>query len=89
MTMADNTCDVCGKRPPIGVASTHIPLSVAYCVECARAHADPETVFLWWEDGGMSPDRMRDGLPDVLCTWKDGRYISYQQWWDERKAIRA
>jgi hypothetical protein len=83
MTMLDGKCDVCGIRPPIGVASTHIPLSVAYCVECATAGADPESVFEYWASENLSPDEM--ACPDDFCTWKDGKYVSYRHWWDQRE----
>jgi hypothetical protein len=86
MTMADGKCEVCGEREPIGVASTHAPLSVAYCIDCARAHADPEVVFETWAMEGVSPDDMHEGLADQFCTWKDGKFISYRDWWHQRKA---
>jgi hypothetical protein len=85
MTMLDNKCDVCHLRVPIGVASTSIPLSVAYCVECAQAGADPESVFLFWEEEGHKPSDLRPGFK----TWKDGKFISYRRWWNERNETNA
>lgn len=87
MTMADNTCDICGQSPPIGVASTHIPLSVAVCQRCARRGADPEVVFEYWASEGLKPDEM--ACPDEFCTWKSGRYMSYRHWWHQRAAEKA
>ena len=80
--LKDNkTCDVCNLRPMIGVACTSVPLSVGYCLECAAAGADPEMVFLFWEDD-IPPDAHR--APDTCVTWKDGKFISYRDWYNER-----
>lgn len=56
-------CEVCGARPAIGVFSTSIPYSAAYCRECVEAGVDPYWVIVsntacvgglaqaneWWE----------------------------------------
>lgn len=81
-------CEVCGVRPMIGVACTSMPYSCAYCAECAAAGADPEWIFeyLYQDvDGDVSCLRQ----PSHLTTWKDGRYITFEQWaeWRRDKAI--
>ena len=81
MTMLDMTCDVCGINPAIGVAGTSMPMSVAYCAECAGRGADPEMVFLCWEDD-IPPDQ--HACPDHSVTFKDGRYMSYREWYAVR-----
>ncbi len=79
MTMLDQKCDVCGQGQAIGVASTSMPMSVAYCAECARRGADPEIVFVcWYDDFGTRFDEM--ARPDAVNTFKDGRYMSYREW---------
>lgn len=83
MTAADNLCDVCHINPMIGVAATSIPLSVAFCAECAQRHADPETVFLYWEECGIAPAEHR--APDHCVTFVEGAYTTYRQWWDRRR----
>lgn len=74
-------CDVCGNDKAIGVASTSMPYSCAYCVECARCGADPEIVFeCWYNDIGSDCSKMIEGLPDSALTFKDGKYVSYRDW---------
>jgi hypothetical protein len=82
MTMADMKCDVCRIGDAIGVASTAIPLSVAYCAECAKRNAQPLAVFMLWEEE-IPPDDHRS--PDAFCTFEDGKYISYRKWYDGRR----
>lgn len=81
--MTDNLCDVCRTNPMIGVASTSMPLSVAYCAECARLGADPEIVFIYWEECGIAPEDHR--APDHAVTFKDGAYVTYRKWFEERQ----
>lgn len=81
MTMLENKCDVCFKNSPIGVASTAIPLSVAYCEECARRNAQPIDVFFIWEDDTPPKDHR---APDYYTAYVDGEYISYRKWYNAR-----
>lgn len=78
MTMKDGLCEVCGTGAAIGVASTSIPYSCAYCVECAQHGADPEWVLehLLNEVAGGDPTKLAPGL----ITYKDGKYISFEEW---------
>lgn len=78
VTAKDDVCDVCGLGPVIGVASTSIPLSVAYCAECIKHGADPEVVFEYWATCGITPADHRD--PSML-TYRDGKYINYSDWY--------
>jgi hypothetical protein len=82
MTMVDGKCEVCGVNPSIGVASTIIPYSCAYCIECAQRNAQPEIVFeTYFElDEG---DNMY--IPDGIVTVKDGRYWTYREWSEWRR----
>jgi hypothetical protein len=74
-------CDVCKTNQAIGVASTSMPLSVAYCTECAARGADPEVVFhCWFDDVGTDFAKLREGVPDQATTFKDGRYVTYREW---------
>jgi hypothetical protein len=82
--MAEGKCEICGG-PPIGVACTIMPYSVAYCAECCRRFAQPRIVFeCLWEDVGVNFDRLQDGLPE-LETFHDGRYVTYKEWARERR----
>ena len=80
MTMVDGLCDVCNVNPPIGVASTMIPYSCAYCRECAERNAQPDIVFAcWFDDIGTDFEHMHPAALEVE-TFKDGRYVSYREW---------
>lgn len=81
MTMVDHKCDVCHTNKPIGVASTSVPLSVAYCVECAEKGADPEIVFEYFLKMGHGPDE----IMEEIVTYKDGKYITYREWYSQRR----
>lgn len=92
MTMVDNLCDVCHINPPIGVASTMMPYSCAYCRQCAQFHAQPDIVFeTWYDDIGVEFDTMiydtaPEGLADHVITFQDGAYVTYRQWALKKKA---
>lgn len=83
MTMADDKCDVCGVNPPIGVASTMIPLSCAYCIVCLERHAQPDLVFVTWADTGITPEK--HVCPNEVHTYVSGEYITYTEWFNRRK----
>jgi hypothetical protein len=80
MTMRDMKCDVCGVNPPLGVASTSIPYSCAYCQECATRGADPEGVFEYLFQSIKEGDLAIEDVRDNLVTYKDGKYISFKEW---------
>ncbi len=89
MTMTDEKCEVCRINKPIGVASTMMPVSVAYCVQCARLNAQPEFVFEYWYDSfGADFSAMREGLADAVVTFFDGQYITYRQWATKRAVVK-
>lgn len=81
MTMADGKCGVCGRSGAIGVGSTLIPYSCAYCRECAEKSAQPAIVFeTWYEEIGRTFSKMAGGMADHVLTYKDGKYVTYRQW---------
>jgi hypothetical protein len=83
MTMLDMKCDVCGVNPPVGVASTIIPYSCAYCVECLKRDAQPEIVFSVLLDDagkGLDPIDIETMFPDNLVTFKNGKYMTMAEW---------
>jgi hypothetical protein len=79
MTMTDMVCDVCHLRKAIGVASTSIPFSCAFCECCANYGADPELVFGYWAVEIGPPENHR--CPGLSLTFKDGQYITYSEWY--------
>ncbi len=85
MTMKDKKCDVCGVNEPIGVPSTLMPYSVAYCVECAKRDAQPLVVF---ETLIEDADRADDWVNE-LETYTDGKYITFAEWAAKRKHDHA
>jgi hypothetical protein len=81
MTMVDKKCDVCRTGQAIGVASTIMPYSCAYCKECCLRFAQPLIVFeCFWEDVGTDFARLREGIADELETYDCGRYQTYREW---------
>lgn len=82
MTAANNRCDICNREPMIGVASTSVPFSCAFCLECAQRGADPEFVFVFWAED-IPPDE--HAAPDDCVTWKDGGYMTYREWYNKYK----
>jgi len=83
MTMVDMLCDVCNKEPALGVASTSIPYSCAFCRKCLEQGADPIMVFdLWYTQIG-DPDN--HACPDDSKTFYEGKYVTYREWY----AIRS
>lgn len=75
--MKDHKCEVCNTCDPIGVASTVMPYSCAYCVECARRFAQPQIVFeCFYDDFGADVC----GEYAELETFHEGKYITYRQW---------
>lgn len=81
MTMADLKCDVCGVGKAVGVCSTIMPFSCAYCIECLQRGAQPEIVFLgMYMDIGRDLSKLAEGVADSMVTYDDGRYVSYREW---------
>lgn len=73
-------CHVCHVGEAIGVASTIMPYSCAYCRECCLRFAQPMEVFeCLWDDVGTSFEMLADGM-DQLETYSDGRYQTYREW---------
>jgi hypothetical protein len=80
MTMANGECEVCHVNPPIGVASTLMPYSCAYCRECATRGAQPLEVFeCLYDEYGTDFDRLRAEVL-VMETFAEGRYVEYKTW---------
>jgi hypothetical protein len=85
MTMADHKCEVCEVNEPIGVASTVMPYSCAYCVECARRFAQPKAVFeYFFAAHGTNFEEMCE-WEVKLETFHEGKYIKYREWAEWRK----
>ena len=82
MTMADLKCDVCGRSPASGVASSpFVAMSFAYCHDCLEKPADCESVFAYlWEDVANFD---LTGLHSAVFryhTWRHGRYWRFRDW---------
>jgi hypothetical protein len=68
--MADNKCEVCNERPPIGVACIPgLPMSVAYCQECVQVNASP-----YW--ALVSQTAMLNGMENAAPWWHEQVEIS-------------
>ena len=82
-------CDVCRTRPAVGVASTSMPMTAAYCVECAARGADPEFIFeALFADFGVDFDKLAEGLAEME-TFGGGGYVTYREWATARAACGA
>lgn len=81
MTMLDMKCDVCNVGEAVGVASTLMPYSCAYCVECLRRGAQPEIVFLNWHDASNGDlGKLNPEVVDQIVTYHEGQYKTYREW---------
>lgn len=90
MTMADFKCDVCNVGDAIGVASTMMPYSCAYCKECAERNAQPLIVFeCYYEDFGTKFELLHEGMVDAMVCFVDGAYVSYRDWATKKAAKSA
>lgn len=82
-------CAVCAINEAIGVASTVMPYSCAYCVECARRFAQPMLVFEhFFEEYGTRFDELAPWVPE-LEAFIDGRYVSYRDYANARASKGA
>jgi len=89
MTMLDDKCDVCGRPGAVGVASTVIPYSCAYCVPCLQRNAQPDLVFMvMYETIGIDFETANPAYLE-LVTYVDGDYIDYRTWAQKRHASEA
>ena len=80
-------CDVCNVRPAVGVASTSMPISAAYCAKCAQRGADPEFIFeALFADYGADFEKLAEGVPEME-TFSGGRYVTYREWATSRIAF--
>jgi hypothetical protein len=80
------SCNVCNK-PAIGVASSSFgPVSWAYCAECARKPAEPESMFRYlYEDVSDRGEGLRPEV-DSYFTFIDGSYVSWPDYVTRRNA---
>lgn len=79
-------CEVCGAAG-IGVASSGIgAISFSFCKECAHKPAEPLWIFAYlFEDVGTNGEGLRPEV-DSYWTWEGGRYVSWPEYRDGRRA---
>lgn len=79
-------CSVCGK-PSIGFASSTLgPVSFAFCVECARKPAEPESMFCYmFEEVSDNGEGLREEM-NRFFTFIDGVYVSWPDYVARRRA---
>ena len=82
MTGLNNICEVCHRQ--VGWLIVHSsavgPLSFASCEECCEHHAEMEFTFHYLYDYvGSKGEGLVDPMP-YCTTWKDGRYMTWQEW---------
>jgi hypothetical protein len=78
-SLPDLSCEMCGQ-PAIGVASTSVPYSAAYCRECASRGCDPLWIFhYWYDDVSTDGEGMADWVIECATSYMDGKYISWPE----------
>jgi hypothetical protein len=72
-------CDVCGQ-PAIGVASSIMPISFAYCLTCLVQRAEPIFIFEYhYDDVSHDGANLAPWFTECVRSYMDGKYIT----WDE------
>lgn len=81
----DMLCNCCQRGGVIGVASSSMgAISFAFCVPCLQQSAEPEVMFRYlYDEVSTEGEGIADWVKEMY-TWKDGKYIS----WDEYVALR-
>jgi hypothetical protein len=78
--MAGDKCDVCGRSPTVGVASSALgAVSWAFCSECLNKPAEPEVMFQTTADTTGGGKGAADWVADIH-TYKNGQYMSWTAW---------
>ena len=77
-------CDCCGG-PAIGVASSCIPISFAYCMRCLQENVEPEFIFAYhYDEVSIDGKGLADWFTQCAKTFKDGeiwdwpRYVKWR-----------
>lgn len=75
MTMTDGTCDICGRKAFVAVASSCLgPVSLAHCEECLNNDAEPTWVLdstIYATGGNVHP------AVEAINTYVDGKYVTF------------
>jgi|ERR1035437_1125414 hypothetical protein len=73
----ENKCDFCNKNEAVGIYSTHLPISLAYCQDCLDAQEirTRHNVHMNWL--GISGDEYLNN--DYTVYFKD-KYINIKQY---------
>jgi hypothetical protein len=85
--MAGDTCDVCGSKEDIvGVASSSLgAISFCFCKKCIVQNAEPLMMFefVLEEVGREVAEHVR-----YARTFKDGKYITWDQFVEEHDSCK-
>lgn len=79
-------CDACGEQA-VGVASSCIPMSFAYCKKCLLNHAEPEFIFAYhYDDVSNDGKGLADWFTQGVKIFKDGEYWNWNRYVEWRHA---
>lgn len=83
MSTTKLNCDACGE-PAIGVASSCIPMSFAYCRRCVSEGVEPEFIFAYhYDEVSRDGEGLADWFTQSVKIFKDGEiwtWDKYVQW---------
>lgn len=88
--MAGDTCDVCGSKDDIvGVASSSLgATSFCFCKTCLVQNAELIGMFNYlYDDVSQEGEGLVEEV-NYLRTFKDGKYISWQEYVEYRKSCK-
>lgn len=79
MSQTDHNCEVCRMERAVGVASSPLgPVSLAYGRECLNRRAEPYWLIAALVDEHGS-EGIREDIRATVCSYVDGRYLSWDQ----------
>jgi hypothetical protein len=78
--MSELKCDCCGQ-PAVGVASSCMPISFAYCKNCLNYGAEPEFIFAYhYDEVSQDGEGLADWFTHCVKIWKEGEYWDWPRY---------
>lgn len=73
-------CEVCGE-PAVGVASSIMPISHAYCRKCLTENAEPIFIFRYhYDEVSTDGEGLAPWFTENVKSYMDGKYITWQEY---------
>lgn len=79
-------CECCGQVA-VGVCSTIVPYSAAFCRACLENHAQPAWImeFVYEEQLGKDLSNAADWLGDIT-VFVEGKYVPFREYIEDKYA---